>query len=58
MTDGVAYPNHPSMEDARALRAEEAARTRELSDLQDPLTDEQAEQYDREWAEWLEAMAS
>jgi len=46
------------MEDARALRAEEAARTRELSDLQDPLTDEQAEQYDREWAEWLEAMAS
>lgn len=58
MTDGSAYPLHPSLEDARALRREENFRDNELADLPDTLTDEQIEQYDREWAEWNEAMAS
>lgn len=52
------YPDHPSIADARALRQEEDARARELSDLPDPLTDEEAEALDSAWAQWLEEMAS
>jgi hypothetical protein len=53
-----AYPPINGPHDAAMLRREEARRTAALADLPDTLSDEDAEQYDREWDEWLEAMAS
>ncbi len=53
-----AYPQVNGPHDAAILRREEACRTAALADLPDALTDEQAEQCDREWAEWIEGMAS
>lgn len=54
--DGSAYPNHPSLEDARALRREEARRADSLADLPDEWTDEDyeaAESAYQGWVKWL-----
>jgi hypothetical protein len=58
MSDGSAYPIHPTTHDARILRKEEDARTRELSDLPDPMTDEEleaAESAYQAWMDWLDS---
>jgi hypothetical protein len=58
MSDGSAYPIHPTTHDARILRKEEDARARELSDLPDGWTDEElaeAESAYQAWLEWLDS---
>jgi hypothetical protein len=58
MSDGSAHPIHPTTHDARLLRKEEDARARELSDLPEPMTDEElaeAESAYQAWLEWLDS---
>lgn len=54
--DGSPEPLRPSIEDARALRRAEAARDRALTDLPDPLSDEELEAAESAWVQsqsWL-----
>ena len=55
---GDAFPDLPTIGDAIALRREEEARMRELTDLPEPLTDEEAAEADSAWEQWLAEMAS